>query len=337
MKRFMNILLPVLSFAAMSLSAISCIHYWPDEDPQDPTLVRTTVRIHPASAMTLYDNGNGLVETGRYYSSPESEARYFIRIYADENWCHDLVYEEDLVASADRLGDIIERDLELHAMHYRVVVWQDQPRMYDFSGMTSVCVADKSLYAGSRDDKKAQAVSGDMDLSGFSDKWNASFTYDVELVHPVAKMVLVATDVEKFAGAFAANHPGQSGKGIKEVLEECRVRVYYTGYLPTGYNVMGDKLNDARPEYSFETVIRQMDDGEAVIGFDYILVAASTSVSVKIELSDAEGNVINTADGIQVPLERNRITVVKGEFLTKDYGGGIGIDPGFEGNIDINV
>lgn len=38
-----------------------------------------------------------------------------------------------------------------------------------------------------------------------------------------------------------------------------------------------------------------------------------------------------------MPIVRGKLTTVRDEFLTRDYAPGIGIDPGFDGEIDIVI
>ena len=40
---------------------------------------------------------------------------------------------------------------------------------------------------------------------------------------------------------------------------------------------------------------------------------------------------------IEVPLKRSMLTTVKGSFLMPDTGGGVAIDPGFDGEYNIII
>lgn len=50
-----------------------------------------------------------------------------------------------------------------------------------------------------------------------------------------------------------------------------------------------------------------------------------------------EGQEVNRVIGVEVPLKRNKITMVRDEFLTREFAPGIGIDPGFDGEINVVV
>ena len=46
---------------------------------------------------------------------------------------------------------------------------------------------------------------------------------------------------------------------------------------------------------------------------------------------------LNRIEGIDVPIVRGKLTTIRDEFLTRDYAPGIGIDPGFDGDINITI
>ena len=58
---------------------------------------------------------------------------------------------------------------------------------------------------------------------------------------------------------------------------------------------------------------------------------------MNLNISDAQGNVINEVQGIQVPIVRGKLTSVRDEFLTRSFTPGIGIDPGFDGEINVVI
>ena len=71
---------------------------------------------------------------------------------------------------------------------------------------------------------------------------------------------------------------------------------------------------------------------------DYIFVNGSESaVKVNLTIRDGEGNLLNEIGDIDVPIVRGKLTTIRDEFLTRDYAPGIGINPGFDGEIDIVI
>jgi hypothetical protein len=74
------------------------------------------------------------------------------------------------------------------------------------------------------------------------------------------------------------------------------------------------------------------------MGFDFVMVNGSdASVMVTMGLLDADGNPVSTSDEINVPLNRSKNTIVRGKFLMQEGSGGIGIDPSFENDYNIEI
>ena len=79
---------------------------------------------------------------------------------------------------------------------------------------------------------------------------------------------------------------------------------------------------------------------ETPLAYDYVLVSSDKEDHVMADLFiyDKDGNEINHYQNIDIPLQRNKETVVRGPFLTLERGsGGIGIDDEFEGEHVVEV
>ena len=50
-----------------------------------------------------------------------------------------------------------------------------------------------------------------------------------------------------------------------------------------------------------------------------------------------ENELLSSTDPIDVPLERSKLTIVRGPFLTTQASGGVGIDPGFDGEWNYEI
>ena len=62
-----------------------------------------------------------------------------------------------------------------------------------------------------------------------------------------------------------------------------------------------------------------------------------STVQVALDVRDAAGEVIASIPPIDVPLTRSRYTTVRGPFLTTEATGGVGIDPGFDGEWNVEI
>ena len=88
---------------------------------------------------------------------------------------------------------------------------------------------------------------------------------------------------------------------------------------------------------SYDGSITQLDDGEALLSFDYVMVNGhESSIPVAVEIYDGKTLIANTG-AINVPIVRNRLTTVRGKFLTSRANEGVGIDPGFDGDFNIEI
>ena len=63
----------------------------------------------------------------------------------------------------------------------------------------------------------------------------------------------------------------------------------------------------------------------------------SSQINLTLEVYDKNNTLLNVYSGINVPIERSKTTIIRGEYLTNRKDPGIGIDPGFDGDIDINL
>ena len=74
------------------------------------------------------------------------------------------------------------------------------------------------------------------------------------------------------------------------------------------------------------------------MGYDYVFVnGAQTTMNVAVEVRDENNNLIVTTPQIEVPIVRSKLTVVKGEFMSSTSGGGVAIDPDFDGEFNIEI
>lgn len=122
---------------------------------------------------------------------------------------------------------------------------------------------------------------------------------------------------------------------------EYRIKFYYTGFMPSEFNIFDNRPSSAIMGVTFDSDFTVIGNNEALMGFDYDLVnGKESSVQLQVELSEAAtGEIISRTNTIDVPIIRSKVTTVKGKFLTLGVNGGIGIDPGFDGeyNFPINL
>ncbi len=89
---------------------------------------------------------------------------------------------------------------------------------------------------------------------------------------------------------------------------------------------------DAWTGLTFEGRMIQLDKDNAELGFDYVFVNGhESSVTVSVEIYDRDGTLLSRSQPVSVPLVRNKVTIVRGKFLTVKAEGGVSIDADFDG------
>lgn len=120
-------------------------------------------------------------------------------------------------------------------------------------------------------------------------------------------------------------------------LNDYKVVFSYNAFMPSSYNFYTDKPSDSLTGVNYESKM-QIGNNGMQLGFDYILVDDETTMNVNMQVQNADGDVIASTSGVEVPVARSKNTVVKGAFLTVSSGGGVSINPDFDGpDFDIEI
>ena len=325
----------------------------PEGEGVDPSLVNFNLNLAVDPAMEPY------VPSGKASDSEgnvtEHDVRWIVEIFRDEI---DGEPESSCVLTCDPAPDGNHRyntSFDVHAGKYVIVAWADYvddgsvaDKYYNVSSLSQISIAAPEDYIGNEEHKDTYVAVEEVDLTGYRDKWNSTADHSITLQRPMAKIEFITTDVEKMLDNLAKLYNSSRHDANARLsdallsanpdLGTIEIKVEYAGYLPSGFNVYTDKPNDAVLGMSFSSSLEQLSDEEARLGSDYVFVNGNESaVMVNLVISDNEGNLINRVAGIEVPIARGKLTTVKDEFLTKDYAPGIGIDPGFDGEIDIVI
>ena len=73
------------------------------------------------------------------------------------------------------------------------------------------------------------------------------------------------------------------------------------------------------------------------MGFDYVVINddPDAKVTVRVGVFDKQGAQLILSPSFNIPLKRSVNTLVRGKFLVTESGGGISIDPSFNGDHNI--
>ncbi len=255
--------------------------------------------------------------------------------------------------------------IELPEGTYDFQVWADyvdqkssSDKYYDTRDFAEIILANKDPHAGSTDYRDgfrgyASATINTPDYYKGSTANSIKNQATVEMKRPMGKFKFISTDVEVFLTNMVEKMKEQakqtgasSGFDGDEAYEELLssivmgdyyVKFKYNAFMPCAYNMFTDKPADSWSGVSFKSTMSVDADMNMTMGYDYIFVNGSeTKLSISLEVYNKEGELLSSTHPIEVPVVRSKLTVVKGDFLTSKATGGVGIDPGYDGD-DYNI
>lgn len=326
------------------LGSCNMVHEWPGEPGEDPTDIKVTLKIKCQTDFA----GNYVVTKAPIDPSQEVPSKYDRRYVVEiRNGEYDdnIVKTFNITRAADDVSDLLITT-DLKSRKYNVVVWMDyilkgtnQDLYYKCDNgtkLSAIHLPGKAQYIAGTDYKDGQHYLSLLDLTKYAGQWYAEVTVDVPLQRPMAKISVLSTDIQKYAESL-----GYTGD-LSELAKTMKVEISYNGYLPTGFNALTGRLNDAEVGFGYE--YRPMypslfeTNKYTLIGSDYVFVnGESSSVTITVVIKDGQGQVINEVGSIVVPIFKNKETIVTDKFFTKDYFPGFGIDPSFDGEFNVYV
>ena len=223
--------------------------------------------------------------------------------------------------------------LKLHARKYQIAVWADYTGKTGDTYQLFYNAEDKGFimratpYKANSKYYDAFYGSTSLDLSSYRDQWNVTVPTDIEMIRPMARYNLIATDVEKFLQKVDK----------KEITgKKFTITVKYNYYLHTAFDALTGKLKRSLQYMEYNKTVelatlRGLENkDEFTIGFDYLLInnESTASVPVTIEITNESKKVVARYQNLKIPYERNKETNIRGHFMTASPG--IDFDPDFE-------
>lgn len=215
--------------------------------------------------------------------------------------------------------------LPVDPYRYKVAVWTDRigsdgEPVYEAGDFEHICYA-PDFGPGPRD---AFFGTADVDLNSQASDTPAR----LELDRSVARIRFILPEALTFL----------SGRGIDASSITSTLR--YTSALPDGFNLFLRSPRAERAAGGSFTATAELDyDGDLVFCTDHLLAGGTErSVGVEFTARDASGATLYSYTG-EVPILRGHVTTVsfKRSGGSDDRPGGIGIDPGFDGEIEIPI
>lgn len=317
-----------------------CVHDYPSmtkdgEEGVDPTLVQVNTEVTLDLELVPLEIITQNARSGTTKATSEYRRRFIIEARRDGRAeSRQVTVLDEAETGSGKLTLPIR--LKLHAVEYTLVVWTDYvvagteaDLYYDTENMEYIsCIAP---YTGSTDYRDCLYGTVALDLRPYRNEWNAKVQVKVDMVRPLAKYEIIATDVKDFLHKV---------KKQREGGETYTITFSYGFFFPTAFNAVTGKPADSQTGITFTTPLAVPDDGteECVIGYDYVFVNGEESfVKLTMEINDSGDNLVSRTAGLEVPYRRGHLTTVRARFLTNEMKGGVDIDDDFEGDIDVDL
>ena len=329
------------------LALSSCVHEMPEEARGDVYVDLLFDMDLLPTYQEVYYNLSRSNRAGRAQQETEMELRYLVRCYpanGDSTFSDVPAYEFNYTNR-----DLSQRNYRCHLSlapgKYKIRVWADYIAVGDITDLfyNTADFADISIagyqqdYQGSTELRSAFIGEQNIDIPEVTDlDQPVTVGARIEMIRPMARFKFVTTDLAEFIEKYLGITSPEEAAHVD--LSDYQIMFRYTGFLPTHFNIFTDKPFDAAQGYSFMSSITEAADGEATLGFDYVFVNGhASSVSVAIGIYNKEGMLLSFSSPIEVPLMRNKQTIVRGRFLTTASSGTIAINEEYDGNYNIVV
>jgi hypothetical protein len=275
------------------------------------------------------------------------DMRYIVRAYpASGAGKQTAIYEQIFDRGIDA-GYDCSVDLALPIGEYRIMVWADfvnpgadDHLFYESSVFNNILLHTLDEHPANTDYR--DAFRGIVTVSSETRvEVSTAQVIEVPMERPLCKYQVISTDLMEFidketkALTKAPDYiPGVTDTKVN--IDDYLVRFYYTGYMPCAYNMFTDKPADSKTGVIYESKIKELNEKEASLGFDYLFInGTGSSTYIQIEICNREGTRLALSQPIEIPLKRNQHTLLIGKFMSSDAGGGVSISPEFSGDINL--
>lgn len=336
----------------LSVLSTACVHEWP-HNGGEPRRVHLKVIHHSEWTETTIETSRAVNDDDRAAgddraASPEKSVRYHFQVFrSGNNGSRD--HETEFIRYDTERPDF-ETDIELPPGDYTLYAWSDMAHLstgksmfFDTGDFSYIGYTEP--YNGNNDDRDVFRGQTSIHVGQTLDAdYHAEATLEME--RPLARYEFISTDLEDFLALETTRALLNTARGtqpsdapaLAPKLHQYRVKMIYTGYMPHVFNNITNKPIDSRTGMSYDASITILNDKEARLGFDHVMVNGhESSVAVGMELYDPDGKLIGSVGTINVPTARSRNTIVRGKFLTSRTSGGVAINPDFDGEYNIEI
>ena len=338
--RFINSLFVGMALFLIGVSSSSCVHQFPEEDETGTVY------------LTVLQETEWLPDTAVYLTRAGENnvvIRYDFKVYPKGNTSNSV--KDFTILKDDLTREDYTTTLELMPGEYELYCWSDyaypdgKPIYYDDSNFASITYI--KPYEGDSDlrDVFRGVTEFSVTENGYSEIQPVEAT--INLSRPFARYKFIATDLAefidrettrgKFVEGLSGGAPPSDPHKIAK-LSEYTVKVVYPMYMPAVFNNFRNNPVDSWTGVSFDCVMTPISATEAVIAMDYVMVnGLQSSVQVMLEVYDPDKVLIARTNTMTIPTKRNRTTLIYNKFLTTIRNDGVGINPDFDGEYNIEI
>lgn len=240
-----------IGFITFMLATVlaACVHDYPAMTPDgeegiDPTLVEVSTEVTldlellPLEIIT--NKAHRGITKARAGEQTDYRRRFIIEAWRDGK---PAARQVTVMDNADEAGNgkiTLPVHLKLYAVEYTLAVWTD----YVVAGTTTDLyyntenlqqVTCTTPYTGSTGYRDCLYGSTTLDLRPYRDEWNVRVQAKVDMVRPLAKYRIIATDVQEFLAKTQRQRDAEGGNNTYTVTFS------YGFYFPLGFNTATGK------------------------------------------------------------------------------------------------
>lgn len=286
-------------------------------------------------------------ETRASANPDDYDVRYVIKAYPEtRNGAFSTKEAKTWVFTKDDLTELdYEVSLFIAEGTYRFMTWTDfvpagTQENYFFNPDSFSEIIENTAYCGNNDMRDCYKGYTDIDVVRFGMQV-PPVSGVIDMTRSIAKFSLETLDLADFLTKASISRTERTGVKVYPAdinVEDFKVVFYFTGFKPSAFNMFSNRPNDSMTGVKFNSNIQKIDDDSAFIGFDYCFSNSDeTTVNLAIGVYDKDGTEISLVNGIDVPMQMGKHTIMRGRFMTQESYGGVAINPEFDGEFNITI
>lgn len=331
-----------MSLVVMALFSSSCVHEFPEHgEPRREVIVKFTHDLNWTQHEIYATRAGG----------PEALARYHVMAFpagtslapvAEFEFTRDDLERDDF----EHTFRLPEGKFDLYAWSDQAFTHNSQSMFFDSSDFTAISYVEPYNGNNHLRDAFRGVTTVEVKTSPYADYREYA---EIKMERPLASYEFRATDIMEFIDRETSRGrltritepedrpPLDISQRLPEITQY-KVKMIYTGYMPSTFNNILNRPVNSSVGISYDAQIDVLSDEEARLGFDHVMVnGVESSIPVAMEIYAPDGTLIGRTNPIDVPTKRARNTIVRGRFLTSQASGGVGVNPDFEGEYNIEI